>query len=330
MPEVSILRTRENRTQSQQAGIIEVYDFKLYLPSALPANITCSSQLKEYEFKLREAQAFDALEDLRQALRLRTYMYKYKDRHLTGQSANTRCQNLLKRVHKRVDAVKAKYRMARKALVILGGKLGEVGWMARLLPLSDEDVRPLRDMEPDAQKKKSKKQKALEKERGKKGEGYIELSWIWKVVGVSSDEGDENLQEGKSAHIYITVFELILTVYLALRIEWCRVRARAMRWSEEVLLLREEMRRVLAYFRWHAGWWSELAEMDRPALSNANQEGAAAYAYKQAHMRSALRARFDHLWRSSPELASMGIVPDCNTLDLQMAATSSLLDFASE
>jgi hypothetical protein len=27
----------------------------------------------------------------------------------------------------------------------------------------------------------------------------------------------------------------------ALRIEWCRSRARAMRWSEEVLLLREEM-----------------------------------------------------------------------------------------
>lgn len=196
MPEVSVLRTRENRSQSQQTTVIEAYDFKLYLPSSLPTTFACSSQLREYEFKLREAQAFEALEDLRQALRLRTYMFKYKDRHLTGQSANTRCLNLLKRVHKKVDAAKAKYRMARRALVVLGVKLGEIGWMAKLLPLNDEDVRPLRDLELHAQKKKKKKEKAQEKKH--KGEGYVELSWIWKIVGVSSDEGDESLQEGEN------------------------------------------------------------------------------------------------------------------------------------
>lgn len=195
MPEVSTLRTRENLARAEQAPIVEPYDFKLYLPSALPANVSCSLQLREYKFGLREAQAFEALEDMRQALRLRTYMYKYKDRHLSGQSANTRCQNLLKRVHKRVDAAKATYRGARKALAKLAQGLGEVGWMARLLPLNDEDVRPLRDMEPEQRKKKSKKQKEADKQ--KKSEGYIELSWIWKVVGVSSDEGDESLQEGK-------------------------------------------------------------------------------------------------------------------------------------
>ena len=105
MPEVSVLRTHENRAQSQQTTVVEVHDFKLYLPSSLPT----SSQLREYEFKLREAQAFEALKELRQALRLRNYMFKYKDRQLTGQSANTRCLNLLKRVHKKVDAAKAKY-----------------------------------------------------------------------------------------------------------------------------------------------------------------------------------------------------------------------------
>ena len=121
-------------------------------------------------------------------------MFKYKDQHVTGQRANTRCQNLLKRVYKRVDAAKGKYRMARKALTVLGARLGEVGWMVRLLPLKDEDVRPLRDMEPELQKKTKKRK---EKEKKQKGEGYIELSWIWKVVGVSSDEGDESLQEGE-------------------------------------------------------------------------------------------------------------------------------------
>ena len=48
-------------------------------------------------------------------------------------------------------------------------------------------------MEPDYHKKK-KKDKAKEK---KKGEGFIELSWIWKVVGILGDANDEGLQEGK-------------------------------------------------------------------------------------------------------------------------------------
>ena len=121
-------------------------------------------------------------------------MFKYKDQHITGQRANTCCQNLLKRVYKRVDAAKGKYWMARKALTVLGARLGEVGWMVRLLPLKDEDVRPLRDMEPELQKK-TKKWK--EKEKKQKGKGYIELLWIWKVVGVSSDKGNESLQEGE-------------------------------------------------------------------------------------------------------------------------------------
>ena len=94
-----------------------------------------------------------------------------------------------------MDAAKVTYQNARKALAKLAPRLGEVGWMARLLPLNDEDVRPLRDMEPD-QQKKSKRQKEADKKR-KKGEGYIDLLWIWKVVGVEGDEGDESLQEGK-------------------------------------------------------------------------------------------------------------------------------------
>ena len=76
---VSVLHTCKSHVQSQQAAIIKVYNFKLYLPSALPPNVTCSSQLQEYEFKLCEAQVFETLEELHQALQLCTYMFKYKD-----------------------------------------------------------------------------------------------------------------------------------------------------------------------------------------------------------------------------------------------------------
>ena len=58
MPEVSTLRTRENLASSDDAPIVEPYDFKLYLPSTLPTNVLCSPQLREFEYNLREAQAF--------------------------------------------------------------------------------------------------------------------------------------------------------------------------------------------------------------------------------------------------------------------------------
>ena len=94
---------------------------------------------------------------------------------------------------------------------------------------------------------------------------------------------------------------------LALRIEWCRVRARAMRWSEEVLLLREEMRRVLVFLEWQATWWEKRAvshvewwaEQDGlascpecdPATDYAGhnlvrQREMAAYAHRQAYISS--------------------------------------------
>jgi hypothetical protein len=44
------------------------------------------------------------------------------------------------------------------------------------------------------------------------------------------------------------------------RVEWCKARARAMHWSEEVELLQEEMRRVLQFFGWQATWWDSQRE----------------------------------------------------------------------
>lgn len=98
MPKVSILHTHKNLAHFNDTPNIEPYNFKLYLPSTLPTNILCSCQLLDYEFKLCEAQAFEALKDIRQALCLCTYMYKYKDQQVLGQSVNTQCQNLLKHV----------------------------------------------------------------------------------------------------------------------------------------------------------------------------------------------------------------------------------------
>ncbi|KIK74173.1 hypothetical protein PAXRUDRAFT_176491 [Paxillus rubicundulus Ve08.2h10] len=45
-----------------------------------------------------------------------------------------------------------------------------------------------------------------------------------------------------------------------MRIKWCKARAQAQRWSEEIELLLEEMQRVLVFFKWEAACWDERAK----------------------------------------------------------------------
>ena len=81
----------------------------------------------------------------------------------------------------------------------------------------------------------------------------------------------------------------------ALRVEWCRSRARALRWHEEVELLEEEMRRVLLFLQWHGDWWHE--QVDRQSLPDAvAAEGYKAYAMRQASFRYNLWTSFQRLW----------------------------------
>jgi hypothetical protein len=95
--------------------------------------------------------------------------------------------------------------------------------------------------------------------------------------------------------------------------------------SEEVLFLREEMRRVLAFLDWHAGWWDERRFLFT-GLSHDEEEGVIAYASKQAHIRRSMRSTFDRIWHSSHELIQLGIGADNDILDLDYAAGVDLLN----
>jgi len=102
--------------------------------------------------------------------------------------------------------------------------------------------------------------------------------------------------------VRLPLFKIRLTdVLAALRIEWCRARARAMRWSEEVLLLEEEMRRVLRFLEWHAKWWEDQ-QGRHTNLSPAEEKGMRAYALRQAGLRRALRKAFYDQWAPLPGL----------------------------
>jgi hypothetical protein len=94
-----------------------------------------------------------------------------------------------------------------------------------------------------------------------------------------------------------------------LRIQWCRTRARAMRWSEEVLLVQEEMRRVLEYMSWFANWWTSHATVPSMAHDPYLMEGLTAYAAKQADLRLSLRNHFEMLWKDVQSWLEVNKVP---------------------
>jgi urease accessory protein UreF len=94
---------------------------------------------------------------------------------------------------------------------------------------------------------------------------------------------------------------------VAIHVEWSRARARKVRWSEEVMLLREEMRRVLRYLNWQARWWRDRIEA-RPDASGAVQAGVRAFALKQAAWHENLGGFFRTKWDISVLTAAQQLV----------------------
>lgn len=79
-----------------------------------------------------------------------------------------------------------------------------------------------------------------------------------------------------------------------LRVIWARGKARAERWTEEVAIVLEEMRRSLAYCEWKSTWWMNQRE-SRTGTSDL-LEGLAAYSLKQAKMWRSMGESFATEW----------------------------------
>ena len=85
-----------------------------------------------------------------------------------------------------------------------------------------------------------------------------------------------------------------------LRIEWCKSKACADRWSEEVGLLREEMRRVVRFLHHRASGWDAWMGQEgyiSPWADAATMEGHQAYAHEQAVQFRVMAVWFAHVWR---------------------------------
>ncbi|KAG6835952.1 hypothetical protein H0H93_012949 [Arthromyces matolae] len=281
IPGLSLVRARDAAKSSAEETPFEI---PLYLPSSCPATAQCDPRLQTMEWDLRVAQAGDSLAQLRDALRLRSYLYMDKDRFQVGQRQNTRARSLIERVDAKKDAAAKKYRTARSALQRLSGPLAKVGLDTTFPDLRDGDIKSLRDRDGFHV-------------GGRPSEGRHEMSWIWKRLG-SLEQEDDLLQDD-------------------LRIEWCKSQARADRWQEEVQLLREEMRRVPKFFRSRSRSWQKLATVGTHFggryEDEGTQAGRRAYALHQSEMYEAMAAHCESCWSLVDSYiahdGNMGVVP---------------------
>jgi hypothetical protein len=130
--------------------------------------------------------------------------------------------------------------------------LSQVGWERNFPVLYDSDIKGLTDSstpeyikELRSLSKKSRPSKGCKDKAPRTSEGHRDITWIWKQLG-NLDNTDELLQDGMSTCLPPC---LLTNIYATdLRIEFCKSKARADHWAEEVELLQEEMKRVKMFF----------------------------------------------------------------------------------
>ncbi|KAF9554700.1 hypothetical protein CPC08DRAFT_766536 [Agrocybe pediades] len=287
-------------TSARQSDLPE--NEEIWLPLRVPTadrGRICIAGLAALEEQLRDAQLQDALDSVRMILQMKTRMVQFKNANIHGQRDGTRSRAMIDRVHDRARVCVEKYRVARLAKLSLSGS-GR--WEEKFKVMEDGDVRgyqdanrlrprqgragTLEDSQVDGVPAVVPGSSSLEDRnfllpeehdrRDGTGETRRTLSWIWQVRDASNDtEADEDI----------------------IRTEWARSRARVNRAKEEVLLLKEEMRRVLAFLDWKRKWWMDRIT-PRVDITRDLAEGLRSYAEYQAGIQGALRQHFLDLWQS--------------------------------
>ncbi|THU82072.1 hypothetical protein K435DRAFT_692249, partial [Dendrothele bispora CBS 962.96] len=292
---------------------------KLWLPSSIPADrrpSVCMPELVQIEDRLRTAQCNSALHALRHTLRVKSRMVLFKNANIAGQRPGLRSRAIIDRVHERAKKYAERYRRGREAKLSL---IGPGDWEKVLRVLKNEDIRSYRDQ--------------VRYKKGAGRHGTNEDSWEPRVGAGGDGDGDEDEDEemtlwndvrperrrvarredlsrdgtGETRRINSWIWISGPGMNMEdgadegneiCRSEWCRSRARARRATEEVLLLKEEMRRTSVFLGWKEKWWKDRAGVrnSEAGLESGIREGLTAYASKQASLYRELDLSFRALW----------------------------------
>ncbi|KAJ3530921.1 hypothetical protein NMY22_g8368 [Coprinellus aureogranulatus] len=214
----SILLREEHASTSSRT--IKPYELPLWLPSQIGRRAAFPDPLGTIEFRLRVAQADDALAAIRRNLQRRVTVWDLKNRWLRGQGANTKALNLLSNIQEKIQSSREEYNQARAAVLALAPLLRKTGYDRIYLPLADSDLVSLTADSVTAPSQGQTKK--------------VGSSWIWKHPGARDDN--------------LSAFDLETR-----KVEWGKSRARANRYQEEIQIVKEEMNRVLRFFQWKEG-----------------------------------------------------------------------------
>ncbi|KII88031.1 hypothetical protein PLICRDRAFT_112159, partial [Plicaturopsis crispa FD-325 SS-3] len=278
-------------------------DVRLHLPSSLSGVLrpdVTTEGIVDIKTRLRLAEMSDALDELRRQIQTRSFVHKFRIGNITGQKRGSRTQALIDSVQVRLVATQTRYRRARAAYLALCGPgpwedqfrvlrnedvVGPSG--QAILEAEEDDTARARDALHLPQNAFSRARAAIDArmDPNRADGGRRKLSWIWYRATSTgqSEENEERLHE-------------------ALRVEWAKAKARAERWHEEVVLLDEEMRRVLVYGRWKAEWWESRAAR-REDASPELAEGLRSYCAENAWKERRLASIFEGKWASIRERA---------------------------
>ena len=248
------------------------------------------------EEELQIGQCRDSLAQLRTNLTTQARILKYKYVHVRHQAPNTRSRNLLHRINVKIDTTAVKYQRALIALQALDTN-DKSKWRLEFLELRKQDVRCLSQAElPKAPtQKRAEELHARSLLNGATPKGNRTVSWIWRG---SLGSGGDKYNKGQLTSCYS--FDPLLMTQTEFRLEWSKAYARQAWWSEEVLLLQEEMRRALEYMRWKCDDWLRKCRSEVISLLATcplQLEGLCAYACRQADVFSSFHTHFSGIWK---------------------------------
>jgi hypothetical protein len=257
----------------------------LWMPSQVPIakrTSVCSADLFELEERFRLAEAEDALVAVKKALRMHALVRaQFKGAYGTaGNKRVTRGHDSITSFWKKVERSWRQYNTSRDALLALNPA---GAWRSRFLELSRADLRGPYALDDNEDLQAT----GTERYRERNG-GHTVPSWIWAANVRASDPDADEPEEQVAT-------------------QWSKLMAYAERWDEELVLIPEEMRRVLAYLEWKAAWW--LVQSDRrqdttalPTLA----DGLHAYAHRQASLCIAWRNQYACHWLPILDRAELG------------------------
>ncbi|KAF7305756.1 CxC2 domain-containing protein [Mycena chlorophos] len=295
-------------------------------PSAIPqasrVNGGCVEGLLELEQTVRDAQCRSALAWLRNLLHIKYRLLIFKILHTRHQVANTRARALIARNESKILSASRKYQQAWRSLVLISGEDAvKVTWNR----LRKEDIRCMQDSEELAkQAEREQRAKARRAEQAKQlaaaglgplvGKDVESDSESDSDSGASAGGGDDDdvfgplpsihnerldqpIQRGEGTRtlswIWTKTERSETDAGMAEAIEWAKAWARARRWNEELIIVKDEARRLPISLQHESDKW--LARAGAVPLGSGvsieDSEGQIAYAVACADVFLNLRRR---------------------------------------